>query len=274
VRTNNKLDSEVYVRNYCQSLGVLPTPYVTSHPDAPDLLCKRLKLDQMRDHPLIWEADAEYSAQPTSELDLQMQEAPNPLSRDAEITWQTTQYQEAAIVDLDGKAFVNSAGDPFDPPVEYQRSRWVMSVTKNLTNVPEWLPDYENAVNSDTFSIEGASFEAYTLRLSGMSISPVKREKIAAGIEYFYRVVSFRIEHNRDKWHPLKILDQGFRYVSGNERRPILEDNTVATSRPITTPALLDGLGTRLVNPSPTTAKYIERKVYPLKPFNGYLPTL
>lgn len=271
--TNGFNDTEFTVRNHGQGVGTFPIPYQDSHPESGDLLCTSLSVRQDRQHPLKWDVVAKYSSRPTSELDLQAQEAPNPLTRQAEISWQTVQYQEPGIRDLDNKGFCNSAGDPFDPPVEYQRSRWVITISKNVSAVPNWLPDYENAVNNDVFSVEGVAFAQYSLRLSGISISAVKREKVAAGIEFFYRVVSFRLEHNRDKWHPFRVLDQGFRYKSGSNRISITEDNTVANSRPITTPALLDGFGTRLVPATAENAKFVEFQVYPLKPFNGFVPT-
>ena len=40
----------------------------------------------------------------------------NPLDDPAIITWDTDPFQKPVVKDRDGKAHLNSAGDPFDPP--------------------------------------------------------------------------------------------------------------------------------------------------------------
>ena len=275
----SKLDDEVYIRNYGQSntyngQRMLPLPYVDAHPTLPAFICKNLSITQDKSSPLIWEATATYSSRPVSNLDLQVQEAPDPILRPAEISWATVSYQKACLKDINGKPIVNSAGDTFDPPVEFTLNRYCATVTKNLLVVPGWLLDYESAVNSDAYVIDGLSVPAEKSRISGLTISALKREKIAAGIEFFYRTVSFRIEFAREGWK-LKVLDMGYRYKDPSDatkRIPIPEDGSVKFSRPVTSPRLLDGAGGVLANPSPTTAVFLSFDAYPLKPFNGYLP--
>lgn len=284
IRVTSKLDDVVSIRNYGQSTldangrPYLPIPYVTEHPTLPSLVCHNLSITQDTSGPLLWNATATFSSRPVSESQANQTEASDPLARRATFTWSSTQYQQAIARDINGRAVVNSAGDPYDPPVEIQRSRAVCTIQKNVVQIPGWILDYENAVNSDTFVIDGLTIPQYACRLSGIGLSEIKREKIAIGIEFTYRVFSCKLEFNRDLWHPLKVLDLGYRQRdvtdgSGARRIPIYEDGT-SSSRPVTTPRLLNGSGYVLSNPSTTTARFNDFSVYPLKPFNAVIPLL
>ena len=280
VITNSKLDDETIIINYAHNTTgpdgqyLLPRPYIDNHPTNAAFLCRRLNIDQDTENPFVWIATATYSASPVSELQLNTQEAPNPLQRRAEFTWTTNFYQMAIDQDLDGKAIANSAGDPYDPPIEIQRSHAVCAIAKNVIGLPSWVLDYENAVNADTFAIDGLTVPQYKARLSGIGLSAIKREKIAAGVEYEYRVFTCRIELNRKGWHPHKVLDQGYRYIDGQKRKPFMEDDSIGNSRPVSTPVLMDGNGQRLVPAVRTNAKFNDFKVYPLLPFNSIIPLL
>jgi len=82
----------------------------------------------------------------------------NPLSDAAIIgPWDSDSYQEVAEVDNDDKVIANSAGDPYDPPLMKDFSRRNVTVRKNVSSVPEWFLDYEDAVNSDAFTVGGLS---------------------------------------------------------------------------------------------------------------------
>lgn len=282
ITTTNKYDDEIVIRNYGQQTNdangrpYLPTPYVTTHPSMPAFLCHRLNIDQDTDNPYKWTASATFGSKPTSELEANQQEATDPLSRRASFTWTTAHYQQAITKDISGNGVVNSAGDPYDPPVEIQRSRAVCTISKNVIQVPGWVLDYENAINSDTFIVDGLTVPQYAARLSGIGLSEIKREKIAIGIEFQYRTFACRLELNRDLWYPLKVLDIGYRRKDPNDatkRIPIYEEGT-SSSRPVTTPRLLDGAGGMLANPSASTAKFNSFSVYPQKPFNAIIPFL
>jgi hypothetical protein len=280
VITNNRQDDENVILNYAHSTQgsdgqyLLPRPYLDTHPTNPAFLCRRVNIDQDTDNPLVWVATATYSAAPVSELQLSTQEAPNPLLRRAEFAWSTTFYQQAVDQDLDGDAIVNSAGDPYDPPVEIQRSRFVCTISKNVIGIPSWALQYENAVNNDNFSIDGLQVPQYVARLSGIGLSSLKREKIATGIEFEYRVFTCKIELNAQKWHPLRVLDIGYRKKDGQERKPFTEKTVAGVDRVVTTPVLMNGQGDKLVPPLRTNAVYNDFKVYPLLPFNNIIPLI
>ena len=282
IHVTSKLDDVVAIRNYGQSTldangkPYLPIPYVTEHPSLPSLICHNLSITQDTTGPLVWNATATYSSRPVTELQANQTEATDPLSRRAAFSWSTNHYQQAITKDVDGKGIVNSAGDPYDPPVEIQRSRAVCTISKNVVQIPGWILNYENAINSDTFIIDGLTVPQYAARLSGIGLSEIKREKIAAGIEFQYRTFSCRLEFNRDLWFPHKVLDMGYRRKDPNDstkRIPIYEEGT-SSSRPVTTPRLLDGSGGMLANPTQDNAVFRQFSVYPKLPFNAIIPLL
>ncbi len=273
-------DDELSIRNYGQStLGsdgqpLLPTPYLSEHPSMPSFICKKLRIEQDDESPLKWMATATYSTRPVSDLDVQVQQANTPVSREAQISWSASGYQKAIEQDKDGKAILNSAGDPFDPPIEIEQYRWVASVSKNMLTVPAWLLQYAGAVNSDSYVIDGLPVPAKASRITGLGISEWKTDKIATGVEYRYRTVTLRIEF-RYELYTLKVLDQGFRRKDPNDstkRIPIYEDGSV--ERPVTTPRLLDGSGNTLANPTTTNAQFLPFNVFRELPFNGVLPLI
>jgi hypothetical protein len=133
---------------------------------------------------------------------------------------------------------------------------------------------YENAVNNDNFSIDGLQVPQYVARLSGIGLSSLKREKIATGIEFEYRVFTCKIELNAQKWHPLRVLDIGYRKKDGQERKPFTEKTVAGVDRVVTTPVLMNGQGDKLVPPLRTNAVYNDFKVYPLLPFNNIIPLI
>lgn len=278
--TSKISDDELSIRNYGQSTldangkPLLPTPYVTEHPSLPGFVCRKLRLEQDNDSPLHWTASATYSSRPVSNLDIQVQQANTPVNRAAEISWNAAGYQKATEQDKDGKAILNSAGDPFDPPIEIEQYRWVATISKNVLSVPAWLLQYAGAVNSDTYIIDGLTIPAKGSRITGLGISEWKTDKITTGVEYRYRTISLRIEF-RYELYTLKVLDQGFHQkdpADSTKRIPIYEDGSVELR--VTTPRLLDGAGSKLANPSTTNAVFLSFNVFRELPFNGVLPLI
>lgn len=170
----------------------------------------------------------------------------NPLLQPAQIEWNTSQFQTIAVRDAFGRAIVNSAGDPFDPPPMKDDSRWAVSVKKNVASVPFWVLDYRDAVNIDSFQVDNVFIDIGGAKMQSLRIGV---ESIRNGI--VYRVLAFTM-HIRGS-HRLFLLDQGFREIDDTDdekRNQILnDDGSVPTS-----PPLLDGAGKALSNPSLTTA--------------------
>src|SRR5262249_15878222 len=77
-----------------------------------------------------------------------------PLFKRPDVRWGFANFQRPGIwtIDNPSRAIVNSAGEPFDPPVEIDDSRLVLTLVRNE---PAFAPLtsllYKDAINSDTF---------------------------------------------------------------------------------------------------------------------------
>lgn len=153
------------------------------------------------DEALIWDVIVRYTNDPTG--------VDNPLEEPAEFSISPAQFQQAIDQDLDGKPVVNSARQPFDPPVERDDFRVVMVISKNYAATPFGIYpvfnpataiEYQDAVNTNTVY----GFPPYTFKLS-ISLRTVT---IESGFQYFQ--VSFELQGKRDLWYPLRVLNQGY----------------------------------------------------------------
>jgi hypothetical protein len=157
----------------------------------------------------------------------------HPLSVPAEVSWEHVKFQETTYQDIDGVAIMNSAGDPFDPPVTRERSRPVLRVVRNEADFdPSLAHQFADKVNSDTFF--GAT--AGTVK----SEPPTGRRQWHPASGFFW-VVSYEFQFNEDGWQE-KRLDEGFREVVAGDFINILDDNY----QPINSPRALNGSGLRL----------------------------
>jgi len=223
------------------------------HPEDASAWCRELTVEN--DAPFAgWVVTANYS----SEREL----SETPTSDPAVITWDSEQFQRPLIQDNTGDAVVNSAGDFFDPPPMIDDSRRVVSVQKNLTAVPTWILDYQDAVNSDQFTVDGVTIAIGTAKMQRVSVG---QEDIRNGTTF--RQVTFTMHLQRDGW-TMDILDAGFRRIDpGDSTKRIaisLDDGTEPT-----TPALLDGSGGLLSNPTPANAVFKTFSVYKTRAFSS-----
>ena len=197
-----------------------------------------------------WIVTCEYS----SEYELNT----TPTSDPAVISWGSEQFQKVAAFDKDGYAITNSAGDFFDPPAMMDDSRRVVTVQKNLAAVPSWILDYQDAVNSDAFTISGISIAIGVAKMQSVAVGPVEKRNAVS----FYPV-TFTICLQRDGW-ALKILDAGFAKKAAGERsRATLDDYTDPVQ-----PVLLNGSGGVLANPTPSTAVFRTFNIYKTRAFS------
>lgn len=201
----------------------------------------------------IWDVTATYSTE--------RQLNTTPTSDPVFVQWDTEQFQKPATQDKDGDAVVNSAGDPFLPPEQMDDSRRVVTITKNLSSVPAWILTYQDAVNSDTFTIDGISIAIGEAKMQRVSVGPAEIRNGTA-----FRAVTFVIALRRDGW-AYKILDQGY-----NEKDPADSTKrkliTVRGQLP-TSPVLLDGNGNQLANPATANAVYLTYNVYKTQAFSS-----
>lgn len=70
-----------------------------------------------------------------------------------EVKWADAKFQTAVLQDTQtNKTILNTAGDPYDPPLMREETRHVLTVTRNeKTYDIEWISGYKDHVNSDVF---------------------------------------------------------------------------------------------------------------------------
>lgn len=184
--------------------------------------------------------------------------ATNPTNDPAIITWDSEQFQKPAIFSYAGTGILNSAGDPFDPPNMMDDSRRIVTVTKNLAVVPTWILTYQDAVNSDSFVLDGVT----------IGIGLAKIQRVAVGEEQTrngtaFRTVTFSIHLEKDGWL-LEPLDAGFREIVSGNRVNILNDGDgLQPSAPVP----LNGAGVHIANPTVANAVFLSFTVYETKAF-------
>ena len=201
----------------------------------------------------IWDVTATYSTERVL--------SSTPTSDPTYITWDTEQFQKPATQDKDGKGVVNSAGDPFIPAEQMDDSRRVVTVQKNLANVPTWILSYQDAVNSDAFTIDGRSIAIGEAKMQRVSVGP---PEIRNGTTF--RQVTFVIALRRDGW-AYKILDQGFNEkdpADTTKRKAIYINGQLPSS-----PVLLDGTGKAQTDPKTANAVYLTFNVYKQQAFSS-----
>lgn len=179
----------------------------------------------------------------------EMEEDPN--SDPPQFQWSTQQFQRPYVKDRDGKAIVNSAGDPYDPPIEGDDSRWTCTMTRNVNAVPTWLLTYIDAVNSDAFVIDGLNVTAGSAKVQGIQIGPERKRN-----DISYRQLSITLSFA--KTFAKEVLDAGFRYKDDAERKAITNDDGSDPSAPVP----LDGAGGVLANPTEDNAVYNTHEIY------------
>jgi len=200
-----------------------------------------------------WIVTAEYSS--AREM------AEQPQNDPIQITWSTEQYQIVAAKDRNGKPILNSAGDYFsDPPPMRDVSRRIVTIEKNMTSVPSWILDTQDAVNSSSFTIDGVTIGAGKAKVQRVSIGPKEFRNGTV-----YRKVGIEIHLQKNGWD-LEILDCGFR--KRNASHKLEKILSAGDGTDVTTPVPLNGSGAVLNNPTPDTTVFGSYNVYPLFNFS------
>lgn len=224
---------------------------VGAHEDCPKLLdahpqnvwatCRRVRPRNESFSKRVWLVTCVYSTAAFSSDELDPIE--NPLNERADIDWSTAFYTRPCAYNLAGpnagKAVLNAANRPFDPPVEADDSRWGANVTKNVADVPSWLGAYGKkggAVNSDPFNLDGYAIGVRMAKISGITLSKWQERNGVA-----YKALTMRIDLAEDTWIK-PVLNDGLFTLDG---KPCLDENGSA----VTEPAMLAANGTQLAYP-------------------------
>lgn len=203
---------------------------------------------EVGDDGMQWEIDLEWG--PYDPL----QWPEDPLLHPPDVSIDTQVFEEIVDFDANGTAVLNTAGDPFDPPVIRDVSRSVLVVERNEASYSESLASqYRDTVNSDGFL--GA--DPGTIKCN--AIKPTRTWDKLNG--FIWRV-RYEFAQNRDGWHK-KILNAGMRQISSSNY-----SYQFSNGDPITAPVPLDASGGAL---GPNQGAYLlEFQIYPEVSFSVF----
>lgn len=178
----------------------------------------------------------------------------NPLDAPVKIEWGWMQFEETVDEDINGNQVVNSAGDPFDPPLVRDQSRPLVTIIKNQPTFSAALvQQYKDATNSDAFGGAGP----YTWKCSNITGS--QEYHPACGL-YWPTKYEFAFEANGWK---TEILDAGLRQLDGSGGRKAIVGSD---GQPVTSPVPLDNGEPLAPNASPS---YLSFQVYKVQAFGA-----
>ncbi len=169
--------------------------------------------------------------------------AVTPLSDDVRIRWGSIPYMRVLERDIYGNAILNSANDPFDPPLEQELRGKTVTIVRNESDYdPGVAAGFEEYVNHAQVQIAGFTVYAGQARCVEYSGESDKR----AGVDYwsvtyvihFVPYAGLGNSAGTDSW-AREVLDQGFYYYNSDGKKTRI----VIRGSPVVTPKLLDGNG-------------------------------
>jgi hypothetical protein len=247
-------------------------PYITPNESDLGALVKSIEPEQ-DDDPQVWTVTYTYD---TDVPDPDEQEE-NPLARPAKWKFSFTKEQRSIAQDLDGIPMINSAGQPFLPPVEATYSRPQIEVTVNKATFSFTLAsDLQDCVNANVWM----GFPVGTVLLDAIDVN----DEYENGIKFW--VHHYVLSLNFEGWIPTRILDQGYyqltdpsssvtsSYIPGSgdvvtvqysqRHLAMIRDQFGA---PLNSPSLLDGYG-RALRPG-FFPVYLNRRLYRWNSFSS-----
>lgn len=266
VRTDDPLDRADLILSDPR----LPIPVISRYPLDLFAYCESVNANQEKDDPYTWQVVAQFTT------DINEQEAneqnpndpPNPTSKPTKISFATRARKIVREEDhstdfgaAQNQAYVNSAEEPFDPPVEIDAYNLVITIEKNvLVFDQETAWNYTGWCNEDVFAIYGVEYDDYVLRIVDWSGTPEQD----GNVQYYKQRVE--IEAQWPDWSTQR-LNQGRAAWKddGNYNKKLAALDVVGI--PLAGPIMLAANGVALaVGAAPTYKTFYD---YPKIDFNG-----
>jgi hypothetical protein len=223
VKTDDGLDGAAVVVAYL-SLPALYSSYTSGNDIDTAAYVDNVRAQRLG--PKLWHATVDYS---TITPDAG-QNVENPVDRAATVRWSSQSYQVPVTQDINGTPILNSAGDPFDPPVEREDKRRILNYSRFENSYSQIFADlYENAVNEDVFMGADPGY---------CRCNHIHGERHYEKGAYTWKV-DYEFEFRREGYE-IPVLDQGFRYLDSNDVAQTIRDGQ---GTPVSSPALLNGIG-------------------------------
>ena len=137
----------------------------------------------------------------------------NPMDDPVKYRWDQVWVMEAPKLDLDGEAFVDAAGTPFNPPPTFRVPRLRLTIDRNeFAYSSHTALFYGNTVNASEFWGHAAG--------TGLMDVPTASEQFANNQSYWQITYAIEFKTNKlvdgvsvpDPWNPVKIDNKGPRY--------------------------------------------------------------
>lgn len=165
----------------------------------------------------------------------------NPVHMPTRFRVDFTTAEIAAFEDVDGNPIVNSAGDPYDPPLMREVTRGTLTVQRNeqpsAVNLAT-LAALSNTINVAVWN----GFPAKTVRLAPLKLPDIQYCQVTNA---YYFPMEYTFDINFDTW-VRQVINAGFRELDGSGNlKPIL-----IAGQPATVPVPLDESGHALLTPT------------------------
>jgi len=134
-------------------------------------------------------------------------EAQTPFDEPPEVEWSWDVSTEAIDIDAqDGEPILNTAGEPFDPPITREVADLVLTITRaEPTYDPNKAMKFKNVLNKTAFlGIEAGKARCF----------PISARKVYEGPNDIFWRVTYRFGFRSDTWNQ-RVLCQGFRQKTG-----------------------------------------------------------
>jgi len=240
--------------------GIFPQPYVAVHAENPWLILKPIEIEQDEDSPEKFTCTLTWDSEPLTKKEEDEDTEPDPLAREALWEWHTGRDRIAVLIDLDGAAILNSAGEAFDPPTERDLPFLIARGVKKVAGVPDWAWDMIDTKNSADFVVDGRTVPKGRACLANISLGQWQKSG-----DTRYREATFEIHVKKPRalrtgeteapspWD-LELIDQGLHELDTGtgELTKILDSE----GQPIAQPVLMDGAGARLTTPDDSSTHF------------------
>ncbi len=195
VRTNNSADRGDIIRN----ASGLPRQG-QQYPEDGGAIVTEVDPVQETEQQKVWRVGIKYESKSTTLPSEDGQLAQNPLERPTVISWSPIRIEKTVPHDLDGKAFVDAAGSPFDPPPVIPSSNLLLTMDRNeAAFIPKTVFQLMNGVNTVRFF----GIEPKKALMTGFNA----QQGFENGVIFW--AVSYNFEVSNDPWIPLLILNAG-----------------------------------------------------------------
>jgi hypothetical protein len=250
LHTDARTDGPALVRQY-PGLHQVGSTYSTPHGDvdgSATAIARDFTYRDIDETAKLWRAVIQYTNNPGQLPKRDPEDPPQlPWDEPPKISTHAVKDKEAFLLDMDGYIIASSAGEPYDPVQERDRTNYILRIERNLLFAdPALNAAYRDAVNRDP--VFGC--DQYTVKVE----TPGALEQLWFGtIPYFHEIWEFAI--NADGWR-LKLYDYGMYRKVGSGATAKLELIRDLHGAPLTAPRLLNGSGAVLpIGDSPVYVK-------------------